>query len=191
MWPPMAGNTIGLFIGAARKQSDGFQPRLALSLFVLRLLPSYAFGGLRVRVLRFGGVRVGTGSGIGGSLWVAGGPDPASRLSIGDRCFVNDGCRFDTCAPITLEDDVHLGHDVAVLAATHEIGEAIGRAGRNVGMPIRIERGAWIGARRRSWPGSRSVPAASSPPARSSIAPSAPSMLVGGVPARPIKALST
>ena len=127
---PMAGNTIGLFSGAARKQSDGFQPRLALSLFVLRLLPSYAFGGLRVRLLRFAGVRVGTGSGIGGSLWVAGGPDPASRLSIGDRCFVNDGCRFDTSAPITLEDDVHIGHDVAVLTAT-----ARDRRGRWAGRP--------------------------------------------------------
>jgi acetyltransferase-like isoleucine patch superfamily enzyme len=138
----MAGNTIGLFSGAARKQVDGFRPRLALSLFVLRILPSYAFGGLRVRLLRFAGVRVGIGSGVGGSVWVAGGPDPARRLSIGDRCFVNDGCRFDTFAPITLEDDVHLGHDVAVLTATHEIGAAAGRAGRNLGMPIRIERRA-------------------------------------------------
>jgi acetyltransferase-like isoleucine patch superfamily enzyme len=185
----MAGNTIGLFSGAARKHVDDFQPRLALSLSLLRLLPSYAFGGLRVRVLRFGGVHVGAGSGIGGSLWVAGGPDPASRLSIGERCFVNDGCRFDTCASITIDDDVHLGHDVAVLTATHEIGEAVGRAGRNVGLPIRIERGAWIGARATILAGvtigAGSIVAAGAVVDRSV----APSMLVGGVPARPIKAL--
>jgi acetyltransferase-like isoleucine patch superfamily enzyme len=191
MSPTMAGNTIGLFSGAARKQVHGFQPRLALSLFVLRLLPSYAFGGLRVRVLRFGGVHVGTGSGVGGSLWVAGGPDAAGRLSIGDRCFVNDGCRFDTFAPITLEDDVHLGHDVAVLTATHEIGEAAGRAGRNLGMPIRIERGSWVGARATILAGvtigAGSIVAAGAVVDRSV----GPSMLVGGVPARPIKALST
>jgi maltose O-acetyltransferase len=186
----MAGNTIGLFSGAARKRTDGFQPRLALSLFVLRLLPSYAFGGLRVRLLRFAGVRVGAGSGVGGSLWVAGGPDPASRLSIGDRCFVNDGCRFDTFAAITVEDDVHIGHDVAVLTATHEIGAAAGRAGRNLGMPIRIERGAWVGARSTILAGvtvgAGSIIAAGAVVDRSV----GPSMLVGGVPARPIKALS-
>jgi maltose O-acetyltransferase len=187
----MAGNTIGRFAGAARKQTDGFQPRLAFSLSVLRLLPSYAFGGLRVRLLRFAGVRVGSSSGIGGSLWVAGGPDAASRLSIGDRCFVNDGCRFDTCAPITLEDDVHIGHDVAVLTATHEIGEPELRAGRNLGLPVKIERGSWIGARATILPGvtigAGSIVAAGAVVDRSV----GPSMLVGGVPARPIKALST
>jgi maltose O-acetyltransferase len=191
MCPPMAGNTIGLFSGAARKHTEGFRPRLALSLLMLRLLPSYAFGGLRVRLLRFAGVRVGTDSGVGGSLWLAGGPDPASRLLIGDRCFVNDGCRFDTFAAITLEDDVHLGHDVAVLTATHEIGEAIGRAGRNVGMPIKVERGAWVGARATIRAGvtigAGSIVAAGAVDDRSV----GPSMLVGGVPARPIKSLST
>ena len=192
MSPPMAGNTIGLFSGALRKQADGFQPRLALSLSVLRLLPSYAFGGLRVRVLRFAGVRVGTGSGLGGSLWVGGGGSAAAtRLKIGDRCFVNDGCRFDTYAQITLEDDVHLGHDVAVLTATHEVGEPAQRAGRNVGRPIKIERGSWIGARATILAGvtigAGSIVAAGAVVDRSV----GPSMLVGGVPARPIKALST
>ena len=191
MWVPMAGNTIGLFSGAARKHVDGVQPRLALSLSLLRLLPSYAFGGLRVRLLRFAGVRVGTGSGIGGSLWVAGGPNAATRLSIGDRCFVNDGCRFDTFAPIAVEDDVHIGHDVAVLTATHEIGEADGRAGKNIGLPIKIERGAWIGARATILAGvtigAGSIVAAGAVVDRSV----GPSLLVGGVPARPIKALTT
>ena len=187
----MAGNTIGLFSGAARKQAHGFQPRLALSLSVLRLLPSSAFGGLRVRLLRLAGVRVGDGSGIGGSLWVAGGPEAASRLSIGARCFVNDGCRFDTSAPIMIEDDVHMGHDVAVLTATHEIGAASGRAGKNIGLPIKIERGAWIGARATILAGvtigAGSIVAAGAVVDRSV----GPSLLVGGVPARPIKALTT
>jgi maltose O-acetyltransferase len=191
MWVPMAGNTIGLFSGAARKHVDGVQPRLALSLSLLRLLPSYAFGGLRVRLLRFAGVHIGTGSGVGGSIWVAGGPHAATRLSIGDRCFVNDGCRFDTFAPIAVEDDVHIGHDVAMLTATHEIGEADGRAGRNIGMPIKIERGAWIGARATILAGvtigAGSIVAAGAVVDRSV----GPSLLVGGVPARPIKALTT
>jgi maltose O-acetyltransferase len=185
----MAGNTIGLLTGA-RKQVDGFQPRLALSLAMLRLVPTYAFGGLRVRLLRLSGVHVGIDSGIGGSVQVAGGRDAASRLTIGDRCFVNDGCRFDTCAAIVLEDDVHLGHDVAVLTASHEIGDAVGRAGRNTGRPIKIERGSWIGARVTILAGvtigAGSVVAAGAVVDRSVP----PSMLVGGVPARPIKALT-
>jgi maltose O-acetyltransferase len=187
----MAGNTIGLFSSAYRRQVDGVQPRLALALAILRILPTYSFSGVRLRALRMAGIQVGEGTGFGGSVWIAGGPDAASRLSLGERCFVNDGCRFDTCAPITIEDDVHLGHDVAVLTATHEIGAAAGRAGRTTGLPIKIEHGTWIGARATILAGvtigAGSIVAAGAVVDRSV----GPSMLVGGVPARPIKALAT
>jgi maltose O-acetyltransferase len=185
---PMAGNVQILF-DAIRRQFGGVQCRLLFGLTVLRFLPTYAFGGVRLRVLRLTGIRAGDGTGIGGRLWVAGGAEAATRLTLGARCFVNDGCRFDTYAPITIGDDVHLGHDVAVLTATHDLGGPDLRAGRTRGRPITIERGAWIGARSTILAGvtigAGSVVAAGAVVDRSV----APCTLVGGVPARPIREL--
>jgi maltose O-acetyltransferase len=186
----MAGNTISVLFDAVRRQFEGVQLRLLVGLTVLRLLPAYAFGGVRLRVLRMAGIRAGDGTGIGGRVWVAGGRESASRLTLGARCFVNDGCRFDTCAPITIGDDVHLGHDVALLTATHDLGDADLRAGRTTGRPITIERGSWIGARATILAGvtigAGSVVAAGAVVDRSV----APSTLVGGVPARTIRELT-
>jgi maltose O-acetyltransferase len=186
----MAGNTIPLLFDAIRRQFEGVQVRLRVGLTLLRLLPTYAFAGVRLRLLRLAGIQAGDGTGIGGRMWVGGGPDAASRLTLGDRCFVNDGCRFDTSAPITIGDDVHLGHDVAVLTATHHLGDAGLRAGANTGRSISIERGSWIGARATILAGvtigAGSVVAAGAVVDRSV----APSTLVGGVPARPIRALT-
>lgn len=84
---------------------------------------------------------------MGGRLWVAGGPDPASRLEIGDDCFLNDGCRFDVSARIAIGSDVFIGHDVALLTASHEVGGRRRRAGSVRSEPITVERGSWIGAR--------------------------------------------
>ncbi len=187
---PMAGTTIPLPFDAIRRRFSGVHLRLYLGLTLLRLLPTYALGGVRLRALRLAGIRAGDGTGIGGRMWVAGGPDPASRLTLGARCFVNDGCRFDTCAPITIGDDVHLGHDVAVLTATHDLGGPDLRAGRTTGRPITIERGSWIGARATILAGvtigAGSVVAAGAVVDRSVP----PSTLVGGVPARPIRDLA-
>jgi maltose O-acetyltransferase len=186
----MAGNIVPVVFDAARRQFEGVQLRLMLGLALLRVLPAYSLSGIRLRVLRLAGIRVGDGTGIGGSMWVAGGPEAASRLTLGDRCFVNDGCRFDTYASIMIGDDVHLGHDVAVLTATHDIGAAGLRAGRTTGRPITIERGSWIGARATILGGvtigAGSIVAAGAVVDRSV----APSTLVGGVPARPIRELS-
>lgn len=132
---------------AVRRETESWQPRLSLGLTLANALPQYTLGSLRLPILRAAGLSIGPDSSFGGRIRVAGGSDPASRLTIGARCFVNDGCRFDVSAPIAVGDDVFVGHDVAFLTATHELGGPPRRAGANVAAPVTIGSGTWVGAR--------------------------------------------
>jgi maltose O-acetyltransferase len=178
--PEQSDNDLVL---STRRQVEFLQARLSLALAIAGWLPPYTGGSLRMLLLRAGGVRIGTGTGIGGRIWVAGGSRPASRLEIGNDCFLNDGCRFDVSAPVTIGDRVFFGHDAAVLTATHEMGDHDRRAGRTVSAPVTIESGAWVGARATILGGLRighgSVVAAGAVVTRSVP----PNTLVGGVPA--------
>jgi acetyltransferase-like isoleucine patch superfamily enzyme len=153
-------------------------------------MPTYAFGAVRLGLLRWARIRIGAGSGVGGDLRIAGGSGAARRVTIGERCFINDGCRFDATAPITLGDDVYLGHDAALLTATHEIAHTSHRAGALVGRPITVGRGAWIGARAVVLPGI-TIGAGAIVAAGAVVTRSVPAdTLVGGVPAQPIRSLA-
>jgi acetyltransferase-like isoleucine patch superfamily enzyme len=118
-----------------------------LALALSGAIPPYTANSLRVVLLRAGGLRIGERTGVGGRLWVAGGPRPASRIAIGADCFLNDGCRFDVVAPVTIDDGVFVGHDVAVITTSHELGSSTRRAGRVFAEPVVIGRGSWIAAR--------------------------------------------
>ena len=128
-------------------QTSGFHPRLSVGLALAGVLPPYTAGAIRVGLLRLGGLQIGRRTGIAGRVWVGGGTLPASRLVIGDDGFINDGCRFDVSAPILIGDHVFIGHDVAIITSSHELGGVDRRAGANVAAAVRIERGSWIGAR--------------------------------------------
>jgi maltose O-acetyltransferase len=174
---------------SARAQVSGWEPRLTIALTLAGVIPPYHGTWLRLWLLRAGGLRIGSDSGIGGKLWVAGGPQPASRLEIGDECFLNDGCRFDVSAPVVMGDNVYLGHDVAMLTASHKVGESWHRAGPSFAEPITIGSGAWIGARAVVLGGvtigDGAVVAAGAVVTRSVP----PNTLVGGVPAVVIREL--
>ena len=157
MCPPYGGQHHRALHRARRgSRSDGFQRSAWPSpSSCCGYLPSYAFGGLRVRLLRFAGVASAPVRGIGGSLWVAGGLTPPVGCRSVDRCFVNDGCRFDTCASITPRGRrAPRPRRGACSSASHELGEAehaqrgrIRRACRS-----RSSAASWVDARRRSWP---------------------------------------
>jgi maltose O-acetyltransferase len=173
----------------AEKQLWSLQPRLSLALALSGFLPPYTFNSLRLLVLRAGGVTIGERTGIGGRLWIAGGARPASRIEIGAACFVNDGCRFDVSAPVTIGDDVYLGHEVALLTSSHALGASSRRAGASTAEPITIGSGSWIGARATILGGvtvgEGSVVAAGAVVTRAV----ASNTLVGGVPAVVIREL--
>ncbi len=168
---------------------ENLQPRLSLALALAGLIPPYTGDSLRLMLLRAGGVRIGNGTGIGGRVWIAGGSRSASRIEIGADCFLNDGCRFDVSAPVTISDRVYFGHDAAVLTASHILGDRWRRAGRTVSEPVTIGAGSWIGARATILGGltigESSVVAAGAVVIRSVP----PNTLVGGVPAKVIREL--
>jgi maltose O-acetyltransferase len=176
-------------VQAARGHFAAFDPRLTTALAVAGALPPYTATALRLMVLRTGGVRIGERTGIGGRLWISGGLRAASRIEIGADCFLNDGCRFDVSAPVTIGDHVYLGHDVAVLTASHELGDSSHRAGTQFAEPITIGRGSWVGARSTVLAGvvvgQGSIVAAGAVVTRSVP----PNTLVGGVPAKVIREL--
>lgn len=85
---------------------------------------------------------------IGSGVWFGG-----RDVTIGRGSGVNVGVVFDSMAPITIGEQVYIGHQVLVLTSTHEKGTGGRAAGRAVGKPVVIEDGAWIGARSVILPG--------------------------------------
>jgi acetyltransferase-like isoleucine patch superfamily enzyme len=172
-----------------RATVDAIQPRLWLALRCCALLPPYNAARLRRILLRLAGIDVGAETVIGGRLWIAGGLQVASRVTIGRRCFINDGLTVDGSAPVRMGDHVFVGHDVALLTSSHEIGPPGQRAGEMTTSPIVIGDGCWIGARATVLAGvtigSGAVVAAGAVVVQSVPADT----LVGGIPARIVREL--
>ncbi|KAK2951980.1 putative Nodulation protein L [Blattamonas nauphoetae] len=70
---------------------------------------------------------------------------------IGKNVFINMGCTFLDCAPITIEDEVMIAPNVSFFTASHPLRErerrqiAGGDEGLEYALPITIKKGAWIG----------------------------------------------
>ncbi|MFC7450651.1 acyltransferase [Rhodococcus daqingensis] len=108
-----------------------------------RLVPVW----LRILLLLAGGAKV-WGAGIYAGCHFGG-----KDIRMGLGTFVNRGVFFDGTAPITLGRQVAVGHQVAFITSTHEMGPADGRGGRVYDLPIAVGDGCWIGARATVLPG--------------------------------------
>ena len=184
-----AAPTVAKVVAVARQELSSFHPRLWLAQTASAALPPFVGARLRTALLRFAGLRIGKGTVLGGRVWIGGGPRPASRIMIGEDCFINDGVRFDTTARITIGHHVALGHGVTVVTSSHEIGDHRRRSMALTAEPVAIGSAAWIGARAMILPGvtigDGAIVAAGAVVDR----PVSAGVLVGGVPARPIRDL--
>jgi len=59
---------------------------------------------------------------------------------------MNSPILFDVNAPITIGNNVSIGHDVKFITTSHEIGTEEKRSGTVTSAPIVVEEGVWIGA---------------------------------------------
>ena len=69
--------------------------------------------------------------------------DYACQINIGERVLINYGFHTTSSAGITIEDDVMIGPDVNVLTINHEFYSLW----TLIPKPVRICKGAWLGAR--------------------------------------------
>jgi maltose O-acetyltransferase len=72
--------------------------------------------------------------------------DYGYNVRIGSRSFVNYGCIFLDVRPIEIGDEVLIGPNVQLLTATHPLDAAERRAWLELGKPISIGDGSWLGA---------------------------------------------
>jgi maltose O-acetyltransferase len=137
----------------ARDEISSWQPVPSLVRGCLRVLPDYVGNRVRVAVLRAAGWSIGARTMLADVPAVSGSGPILSRLSIGEECWFNVGCRFELNDELTIGDRVAIGHEVLVLTSSHKLGSGERRAGELTAAPVTIGAGAWIGARSVILPG--------------------------------------
>lgn len=172
-----------------REEFRNVSVRLRLMTGLTRLIPPLAGNRIRTTLMRLGGVAIGHGTVIGGTLDVRGGPAAAKRLSIGRDCWINAGVTIDASAQVTIGDRVAMGHEVMIITNTHTIGPADNRAGLSSDIPVRIGNGCWLGARAVILPGHTVGDGAVVAAGAVVTKDVPPNALVGGTPARLIRML--
>ncbi len=129
------------------EELEPFHPRVFVSGLIAGLLPRYVATRLRVAILKTGGWRIGPRTLLADVPRFSGNGPITQRLTIGSDSWINVGCFFELNDTISIGDRVGLAHEVMCLTSTHKLGSAERRAGALTTAPIRIESGAWIGAR--------------------------------------------
>jgi len=151
------------------------------------LLDNMGSGRIRAALLRWNGAMVGKRCFIRSGLQI----QESFEFTIGDEVFINSGCTLDGSAPIAIGDRVQLGFQVTLVTGDHVMGDPECRAGAHRARAIRIEPGAWIGARATILPGvtiGRGAVVAAGAVVTRDVEPNT---LVAGVPAKVLRTLDT
>ena len=144
---------------------------------------------MRVRLYQWAGLRIGRGTLLAGPIQFGMTGNPCRNFSVGAGCFLNSPLFVDAAAPVTIGDNVSVGHHVVVVTSSHALGPAEFRAGTLQTAPVRVENGAWIAAGVTLLPGvtvGRGAVVAAGAVVTKDVAPNT---LVGGVPAKLIRML--
>jgi maltose O-acetyltransferase len=170
---------------------SGCHARLLFVQALVALLPSEAFIRLRPRLYRCAGIRIGHGTVMSGRIRLTGAGAITRRLVIGNDCYLNENITFNLGATVTFEDNISVGMECLFITNTHEMGTADFRAGAVVARPVRVGRGAWLGARVTVLPGVTIGAGAVIGSGAVVAGDVAANVLAAGIPAKMVRALST
>jgi maltose O-acetyltransferase len=96
---------------------------------------------LKIALLKLVGCEIGRGTVLQSSIRFVDG-----YLTMGERVFINRNCLVECCGGVEIGSDVHLAFGVSLITSTHILGPSERRCGNAEVRPIRIGRGAWLGA---------------------------------------------
>jgi acetyltransferase-like isoleucine patch superfamily enzyme len=77
--------------------------------------------------------------------------DCGKNTRIGERVFINSGCRFQDQGGITLGDDCLIGHNVVIATLNHDLDPA--ERATTIPRPVVVGERTWIGAHATLLPG--------------------------------------
>jgi maltose O-acetyltransferase len=185
------GTAFGLGVLQRKIAEDlnAFHLKLWLLRLLLAPLPILVGKRLRAKLYGLAGFRIGADSKFLDQATFDALCNPYPNLTIGRRSQVGIGCHFSLNAPVTIGNNVVLGHYVRIITDTHLAGPSRRRCGERVSLPVTIEDGVWLSSNTTVLPGvtigrgsivyagavvTRSVP---------------PNSAVAGVPARVLRKL--
>lgn len=164
-------------------------PRYLLVQLFVSLLPHNSLCRVRTLFYRLAGFKIGKSALILGKLTLTADGRLQPMLSIGRGSRINTPLFAELNARIDIGERVSIGHHVVFVTSDHDTSNPADRAGKSIAKGITIEDGAWIGARATILPGV-TIGRGSVVAAGSLVTQSVPAnKLVGGVPARAVKAL--
>lgn len=139
------------------------------------------FFGIKRRLLRSAGYRIGEGTKVVGPI------DCTGKLEIGSECWIGKNLSVHGNGTVHIGDRCDIAPDVTFLTGGHQIGDAQRRAGIGETYDISVGNGTWIGARSTIL-GDRSIGESVVIAACACVVSDVPAnVLVGGVPAKQIK----
>jgi maltose O-acetyltransferase len=175
---------------AAWEEIALFHPRRVLAEKASGIFPQHTFNRTRTAMLKAAGVRIGPRSLLLGAIRLTGIGDPCRFLTIGEDSIITGPIHADLAAPLSIGNNVRIGHDVSFLTINHEVGTAELRAGTSFFGSIEVGDGVWIASRVTVLPGVKigngAIVAAGALVARDVPA----NTLVAGVPARVMRSLA-
>jgi len=179
-------------VRALANEFGNLNVRLLVARAAVSVLPDLCFCRVRTFIYRhLAGIPIGSHTLILGTMDFTETRNVQQRLRIGKHVIINKRFFADVTGNITIGDYVNLGHHIVMITADHDIGPPQRRVGTIRPRAITIENGCWIGARSTILPGVN-IGASSVVTAGALVAASvSANKMVGGVPARVIKTLSS
>jgi acetyltransferase-like isoleucine patch superfamily enzyme len=190
MSDPGAGGSLRAKLSSIwASEFSNLRPRLLVCSLLARLLPEGRAAGLRTRLVRAIGLRIGPGTRFHGMPKIQSSPPGrlGSRLQIGADCTFGVRVILEFAEVITIGDRVSIADGVVILTTTHQLGPKEHRAGAVVTSPVVIHQEVAIGAESIILPGVTIGEGARVLPNSVVTGNVAAGITVSGIPARPLR----